>query len=131
MRPSILKALRRRPVGPAATLAAVLLTVAYVASSLHAAKTEARLKAEVAALAARNEQADLHWQAKLSACREAGATPAPVAAAHPPTDGRLTRVAEGDDPVAERLANQGPAGFDVCARMEAADAAVLASLRAK
>jgi hypothetical protein len=128
MRASIFKPLTRPAVGPAATVLALVLAGALTATSLHAAKAEARLKAEVAALAQRNEQADLRWQAKLSECRTDAAGP-PGRPAAPPSG--LTRVAQDDDSVADKLASQGPAGFDVCARMEAADAAVLASLRNK
>jgi hypothetical protein len=125
MRASILHSLTGRAAGPIAASVALALAAGLAASTVHARHTEAKLKAEVAALADRNEQAELRWQAKLSACRADSATP-PSA----PSGGRLTRVEDGDA-VADRLANHGPAGFDVCARMEAADAAVLASLHAK
>jgi hypothetical protein len=125
MRASILSSLTGPAAGPIAASVALVLAGGLAASTVHAHKTEAALKAQVTALAGRNEQAELRWQAKLSACRTDAAAPATA-----PSGGRLTRVEDGDA-VADRLANQGPAGFDVCARMEAADAAVLASLRAK
>jgi hypothetical protein len=119
------EALTSRTAGPAASAVALVLAALLAVSWNGAAHREARLRAQVAALAARNEQAGVYWQAQLSSCRAEAARPEP-------RQGAITRTssAAGDD-VAERLANHGPAGFDVCARMEAADQAVLNSLRAK
>jgi hypothetical protein len=113
--------------GPIGALAAVVLAGALAGVWTHAQRMESQLKSEIAALSARKSEADLRWQAKLSACRQDAAPPTPVSG---PTGGRLTPVVDGDA-VAAKLARDGPQGFDVCARMEAADAAVLASLRAK
>lgn len=110
--------------GPVASLAAVLLAGLLAASTTHAARREAELKAQVGALAARNEQTTLFWRAQLTSCRAEAAVPA-----EPPQG--LTKVQANGDEMAARLASHGPAGFDVCARMEAADQAVLASLHAK
>jgi hypothetical protein len=113
--------------GPLGAVAAVVLAGALAGVWTHAHRTEANLKAQIAALSARETQAELHWQAKLAACRQDNAPPTPVSG---PAGGRLTPIADGDE-VAAKLASEGPQGFDVCARMEAADAAVLASLHAK
>ncbi|MDB5475513.1 MAG: hypothetical protein JWP49_1024 [Phenylobacterium sp.] len=119
------KALTSPAAGPAASAVAVALAGLLAASWIGGAHREARLQAQVGALAARNEQAGTYWRAQLSSCRAEAATPAPP-------QGAITRASsERGDEVADRLATQGPAGFDVCARMEAADQAVLASLRAK
>lgn len=120
------KALTSRAAGPAASALALVLAGLLAVSWTLAGRRESELKAQVAALAGRSEQANLYWRAQLATCRAEVATPAPP-------QGRITRVAaaESGDAEAARLASQGPAGFDVCARMEAADQAVLASLHAK
>jgi hypothetical protein len=121
------RALTSRQAGPSASALAIVLAAALAVSTGQAAHRQSQLKIRLAALAAHNEQASLYWRAQLTSCRIAAATP-PAA----PQEA-ITRVAVpvSGDAVAARLANQGPAGFDVCARMEAADQAVLASLRAK
>lgn len=120
------KALTSRAAGPAASALALVLAGLLAVSWTQAARREAELKAQVGALAVRSEQASVYWRAQLSTCRAEAATPARP-------QGRITRVAAAESGEAEaaRLATQGPAGFDVCARMEAADQAVLASLHAK
>lgn len=116
--------------GPIGALAAVVLAGALAGVWTNAHRTEARLKAQIAALSARETEAELHWQAKFATCRERAAPAAPTTEISGPTGGRLTPVVDADA-MAAKLARDGPQGFDVCARMEAADAAVLASLRAK
>lgn len=117
------RALTSRAAGPAASGAAVLLAAALAISWTAEARSRTHLEAQVDALKAQVRASGLYWKTELSQCRaEAAAAP------HPP-GGRLTRVAS--DAMAERLTTEGPAGFDVCARMEAADQAVLASLKAK
>lgn len=119
----LLKAITSPAAGPAASLVAIALAAGLAATWSQGAHREARLKAEVAALTHRTEQQGAYWKAQLSTCRAEAAAPAPM-------QGAITRVA-GDDALAAKLASQGPAGFDVCARMEAADQAVLASLHGK
>jgi hypothetical protein len=121
------RALTSRAAGPSASALALLLGAALVVSTSQAAHRQSQLKMQVAALSAHDAQASLYWRAQLTSCRTAAATPRAA------PQGTITRVAEpvSGDAVAARLASQGPAGFDVCARMEAADQAVLASLRAK
>jgi len=123
------RALTSRAAGPSASALALVLGAALAVSTGQAAHRRSQLTAQVAALAARNQQAGLYWRAQLSSCQATAA----VGAAPAPPQGKITRVATpaGGDAVAARLASEGPAGFDVCARMEAADQAVLASLRAK
>jgi uncharacterized protein HemX len=121
MRASLSRRRIRRSSGPIASALALALAAGLAASSWHAHKREAALQAQIAALTQRNQQADLVWQAKLSTCHAEAAAPA-VQEAH------ITRVAEPEDSIAARLAGDGPAGFDACARMQAADAAVLGSL---
>lgn len=115
-------ALTSRVAGPSATLVCFALAAALVAVSAGASHREARLRAQVVALAARSEQQGDVWRAKLAACQAEAASPHQAL--------KVTRIADPDAEAA-RLASVGPAGFDVCARMEAADQAVLASLHAK
>jgi len=124
-------AITSRAAGPAASAAALALAGVLAGVWTTAAHREAVLQAQVGALAARNEQAGAYWRAQLTTCRAEAAQPTPVHTMA--QEGAITRVAAADsgDAMAARLASQGPAGFDVCARMEAADQAVLASLRAK
>jgi len=121
----VTKALTRPAAGPIATSAALVLTAVLAASLARAGQTEGELKAQVAALAAAARANSVAWRTQLDSCRSE------LAQAKPPMTTAVTRVAGGEEAVAERLASQGPAGFDVCARMEAADRAVLASLDAK
>jgi hypothetical protein len=123
-RRSLLKPLTRPAAGPVASIVALALAGALAGSLVHAARTEAALKADLARVTVQSQQAALMWKASLSTCRAHAAAPEPPG-------GRITPVAEDGDVVAARLATVGPAGFDDCARMEAADAAVLSSLRAK
>jgi len=118
------KTLSSPAAGPIATTAALLMAGALAASWSLGARREADLRGQVEALAARNQQTAMFWKTQLSSCRaEAAATARPEG---------LTRVAQSDSgDAAARLASVGPAGFDVCARMEAADQAVLASLNSK
>lgn len=122
---SLFKPLTRPMAGPAASALALILAGALTATWTTAERRERQLKGEVAALAARAEQEGAYFKAQLTSCRaEAAVNPG----ARPPLE--VTRVADSDAEAA-RLASQGPAGFDVCARMEAADQAVLASLHPK
>jgi hypothetical protein len=122
---SVIKALTRPAAGPIASATALALAAALAASWAHAARTEAQLRSQVAALAASGRSAELVWRARLDSCR------AQAAQDGAPLGEVVTRTAGDGDTVAARLASEGPAGFDVCARMEAADRAVLASLSVK
>jgi hypothetical protein len=59
------------------------------------------------------------WGAKLAAC-EVGAVQ---------NGSRVTAAALSNEARAKELAKNAPAGFDVCARMESADRAVLETLK--
>jgi len=106
--------------GLIAMVAVILLGLALTFTSLTAARTEAVLRAKIAALVAENRQAGAVWSAKLAACEIAGA---------PGGRGRVTAAALSDEARAQQLAQNAPAGFDVCARMESADQAVLETLK--
>jgi hypothetical protein len=100
----------------AALGAVIVLGGALMATSLAAARTEADLRARIAELTRVNGRQGVYWQARLQACETAaGSAVAP---------GR----ASAEDR-ARRLVARGPRGFDVCARMESADEAVLQTLK--
>jgi hypothetical protein len=98
------------------TLAAVMCGL-LVATSLSATRTETLLRARIAQLAAQDARTGALLHAKLVACEN---SPGQAGAR-----GRLTSV----EARAERLAGRAPQGFDVCARMESADRAVLETLQ--
>ena len=112
--------LTRPAAGPIASVLALLLAIGLGASVSASARREAHLQSELKLLSDRQVQAAVRWRAELDACHAQASAPSPRA--------NVTRVDENDASVAERLANQGPAGFDACARMQAADASVLATL---
>lgn len=105
--------------GPVGFALAVAMCGLLVATSISATRTEAALRARIALLAAREARTGALLHAKLAACESAG--PAPI---------EQQRVAKTSvEARAERLAGREPQGFDVCARMESADRAVLETLR--
>jgi hypothetical protein len=95
-------------------LGAVLTTTVLTAT-----RTETALRARIAALGSENRQAAAVWRAKLAAC-EVGAVQ---------RGSRVTPAALSNEARAKELAQKAPAGFDVCARMESADRAVLETLK--
>lgn len=113
----MIQILTSRYMGLAAFIAVSVLGAVLFATSMSAARTEAQLRGRIAELTRINARQGAYWNAKLSAC-EAG----PSRGAERPSD----VSAEGR---ARRLATSEPAGFDVCARMESADRAVLENLR--
>ena len=107
--------------GPVGFALAIVMCALLVATSLTAAHNEAALRARVGELSAQNLRTGAVLHARLAACE--GATPGslPRETAGGPAD-------SSPQARAERLAGS-PAGFDVCARMESADRAVLETLR--
>lgn len=106
--------------GPAGFALSIVMCSLLVATAISAERNEAVLRARVAALTAENQRNGLALHARLAAC-EGG-----------PADVARKRLAEGSmtpEQRAQRLAANEPVGFDVCARMESADRAVLESLR--
>src|SRR5437764_9267751 len=104
------------PVGFALSLAMCAMLVVTVIS---AERNEATMQARISALTVENQRNGIALHARLAAC-EGG-----------PADLARTRAANAaltPEQRAERLARE-PAGFDVCARMESADRAVLETLR--
>lgn len=107
-----------RYVSLVALVAVSVLGAVLFATSVSAARTEAQLRARIAELTRINARQGAYWNAKLSACQsEAGRL----------GDQAVSNISAEDR--ARRLAMRQPPGFDVCARMESADRAVLESLR--
>jgi hypothetical protein len=97
----------------------VALGVALTVTVSNATRKEAALRARIAELGRENRQAAAVWGAKLAAC-EVGAVQ---------NGSRVTAAALSNEARAKELAKNAPAGFDVCARMESADRAVLETLK--
>ena len=97
----------------------VALGAALTATVLTATRTEAALRARIAELGRENRQVAAVWGAKLAAC-EVGVVQ---------SGSRVTAAALSNEARAKELAQKAPAGFDVCARMESADRAVLETLK--
>jgi hypothetical protein len=113
------RALASRWLAVGAVLVVAALGVALIVTTLTAAKTEAALRARIAELVRDNRQIGAVWGAKLAACQ--------VGAAQ--GHGRVTDADLSNEARAQALAKNAPAGFDVCARMESADRAVLETLK--
>jgi uncharacterized membrane-anchored protein len=114
---ALLRAVSSRYVGLVACIGVIVLGVALMATVVQASRAEAAFRARIAALTRQAEEA-AYWRARLSSCELAAA------------EGR--KVAEtglSAKERARRLAQNEPAGFDVCARMESADQAVLGTLK--
>jgi len=121
-----------RAAGAVWCVLAVALAGALAVTQLQARQKEDFLRGRISALAAHDAT---QLQAELVSCR---ATVRTYAAALPAAGGRgeaqpgqTTRVSDREtDPgkLAAALAHNSPAGFDVCARMESADQAVLKAL---
>jgi hypothetical protein len=105
--------------GPVGFALAIVMCALLVATSLSAARNEAALRARIGELSAQNLRTGAVLHARLTACESAPSGGAPKGAG-------LTQASA--QARAERLAGS-PAGFDVCARMESADRAVLETLR--
>src|SRR5215471_16857074 len=104
--------------GPLGFSLALIMCGLLVATSVTAAHTEAQLRSRIAQLAREDAREGAVLHAKLAACESA----LPPAAGGPVAPGSVADRAQ-------RLASRGPEGFDVCARMESADRAVLENLR--
>jgi hypothetical protein len=98
---------------------ALIMCGLLVATSISAARTEASLRARLVQLAHEDARTGAILNARLAACQSA----------LPPASRQEAAAAGSVAARAQRLASRGPEGFDVCARMEAADRAVLQNLR--
>jgi hypothetical protein len=118
-----------RAAGPLWCGVALLLALALAVTSFEARRKEDFLRGRIAALASHDAS---QLQAELVSCRAtvrsytaAMSASGPRGQAQP---GETTRVRSSPGEIAEQLAANPPAGFDVCARMESADQAVLKAL---
>lgn len=114
---STIRILTGRYVTLIALVAVSVLGAVLFATSVSATRTEAQLRARIAELTRINIRQGAYWNAKLSAC-QTGTTRGEERVVDASPEGR-----------ARRLATNEPVGFDVCARMESADRAVLNALR--
>lgn|SRR5512143_1018131 len=120
--------------GPAAILVAIGLAGALTGSLVRSHQEEAFLKARIAALAARDAS---QIEAELVSCRatvKSYAAQAAATAAQPvgaPAGVEIAAAGGDRKRLAAALATTPPAGFDVCARMESADQAVMKALDRK
>jgi len=105
--------------GPLGFGLALIMCALLVATAVTAARTEALLRARIGQLARQDAHEGALLHARLAACESA----------LPGASGQGLEVAGDVATRAQQLASRGPAGFDVCARMESADRAVLESLR--
>ncbi|MFI4964726.1 MAG: hypothetical protein ACHP9T_05090 [Caulobacterales bacterium] len=117
---TVLRAFTSPVAGPAGFALALALCGLLVATTVVAERHELALRQRIAALTAENQRNGLALHARLAAC-EGG--PADVARRRA-SDAKLT-----PEERARRLAANEPVGFDVCARMESADRAVLETLK--
>jgi hypothetical protein len=108
--------------GPLGFGVSLVLCAMLVSTALTAAHTETQLRARIAQLSAQDARTGALLHAKLAACEGALPAEGPAAPGGPTT---VASVASR----AARLAGHEPQGFDVCARMESADRAVLETLR--
>jgi len=117
---TLIRAFTSPVAGPAGFALAIVMCGLLVATTISAQRNEMALRTRIAALTAENQRNGLALHARLAAC-EGG--PADVARR------RLTDANMTPEQRAKRLAANEPVGFDVCARMESADRAVLESLK--
>jgi hypothetical protein len=105
--------------GPVGFALAITMCAMLVATVVAAGRNEAEMQARIAVLTAENQRNGVALHARLAAC-EGG--PADLART------RATSASLSVDERAQKLSGE-PVGFDVCARMESADRAVLETLR--
>jgi len=117
---TVLQAFTSPVAGPVGFALAIAMCAMLVTTSISAQHNEQALRTKIQALVDENQRNGLALHARLAAC-EAG----PADQANRQTaDAALTPQQR-----AQRLAAKEPAGFDVCARMESADRAVLETLK--
>jgi hypothetical protein len=117
-----------RAAGPVWCALAVALACALAVTSLHARRKEEFLRGRIAALATHDAS---QLQAELVSCRATVRSYAAAMSSSAPRNvpgNGTTKIAASPGQVAAALAANPPAGFDVCARMESADQAVLKAL---
>jgi hypothetical protein len=117
---TLLRAFTSPVAGPVGFVLALAMCGLLVVTAVVAQRNEVTLRARIAVLMAQNVKNEMVLHARLAAC-EGG-----------PADldrNRLTNAGATAEERAQRLTGREPVGFDVCARMESADRAVLESLK--
>jgi hypothetical protein len=117
---SLLQAFTSPVAGPMGFAVAIVMCALLIASTTESQHNEAILRARIVTLTAENQRNGVALHARLAAC-EGG-----------PADLARSRAASAlltPEQRAQHLAANGPQGFDVCARMESADRAVLETLK--
>jgi hypothetical protein len=117
---TVIHALTSPAAGPVGFALALILCGLVIATATVANHNEQALLRQISALTAENQKTGLALHARLAAC-EGG-----------PADQARTRVVNArltPEQRAQLLAGREPQGFDVCARMESADRAVLGTLK--
>ena len=119
-----------RSAGWSCAAVAIGLAGALAMNAAETRRDDALLRSRISAMATRDAS---QLQAELVSCHATNhAYAAALAASAPRGAGgapQTTRIkTEGRDAMAAGLVNHPPAGFDVCARMESADQAVLSTL---
>jgi hypothetical protein len=117
---TLLQAFTSPIAGPVGFVLALAMCGLLFFTTSVATQNERALSAQIAKLTAENQRNALALHARLAAC-EGG--PADVAR------DRATNANLTPEQRAKRLAANEPVGFDVCARMESADRAVLETLK--
>jgi hypothetical protein len=105
--------------GPVGFALAIAMCAMLITTVVAAQRNETVLRGRVAALTAENQRNGLALHARLAACEGGPADLARI---------RATNASQSPEQRAQRLSGE-PAGFDVCARMESADRAVLETLQ--
>ncbi|THD80984.1 MAG: hypothetical protein E7812_06155 [Phenylobacterium sp.] len=125
----IARIVSHRTAGWAFAAATVGLAVALAVTTAETRRDEQLLRNRIAALATHDAS---QLQAQLGSCHASNRAYAAALSAAAPRAGdtpHTMRVkAVGGDATAASLVSNPPAGFDVCARMESADQAVLKTL---
>ena len=116
---TFLQALTSPVAGPVGFALSVAMCAMLVATVIAAGQNEAAMRARIQALTAENQRNGVALHARLAACEGGPADLARI---------RTANASLTPEQRAQRLTGE-PAGFDVCARMESADRAVLETLK--
>jgi hypothetical protein len=106
--------------GPVGFILAIAMCVLLLGAVYDAEQREAELKAQIVQLTQKSQKDAIALHMRLAACESAPAE----AARQRAENAKLT-----PEQRARSLAAKSPQGFDVCARMESADRAVLGTLK--
>jgi len=117
---TVLQAFTSPVAGPVGFVLSIAMCALLVTTTISARRDEQALQTRIQTLTDQNERNGIALHARLAACESGPADQASRQAAN---------AALTPQQRAERLAAKEPVGFDVCARMESADRAVLDTLK--